>query len=269
MPLVPFSAPPTISFSAKGLPPTLPPWKRRAAGSGSAGSWRPARGRPTPSRRRERLEPAGRRSPGNRGARRPARRDRAPHGRRGAALERRSRGRAALGGAPPAGDHRVPAQADGETGHPPHGGRHPHGRGGREARPRPHAPGGDLARDRRALRPRSRRSEPGPWTPGEADLKARLLLLPLLLITATAAQGHNLGKVQVYASFLKDSTYRIDLNMDSEPLAPGDFGGPAGKTRLGVIAGITPNTEATNGKFLRHFVDGATVSFDGRQVEPK
>jgi len=58
------------------------------------------------------------------------------------------------------------------------------------------------------------------------------------------------------------------LNLDSEHLAPGDFGGPAGKTRLGAIAGLTPEIENQYGRFLRHFVDGATVSFDGRQVEP-
>ncbi|MFY9826698.1 MAG: HupE/UreJ family protein [Thermoanaerobaculia bacterium] len=78
-----------------------------------------------------------------------------------------------------------------------------------------------------------------------------------------------MGKVQVYASFLKDGTYRIDLNLDSEHLAPGDFGGPAGKTRLGPIAGLTPKVDSDYGKLLRHFVDGATISFDGRPVEPE
>jgi HupE/UreJ protein len=78
-----------------------------------------------------------------------------------------------------------------------------------------------------------------------------------------------LGKVQVYASFLKDSTYRIELNLDPEHLAPGDFGGPAGKTRLGAIAGLTPEVDKQYGKLLRHFVDGAMVSFDSRPVEPE
>jgi hypothetical protein len=58
------------------------------------------------------------------------------------------------------------------------------------------------------------------------------------------------------------------LNLDPEHLAPGDFGGPAGKTRLGPIAGLTPEVDQQYGKFLRHFVDGARVSFDGRPVEP-
>ncbi len=58
------------------------------------------------------------------------------------------------------------------------------------------------------------------------------------------------------------------MNLDPEHLAPGDFGGPAGKTRLGAIAGLTPEVDAKYGKLLRHFVDGASVSFDGRQVEP-
>jgi hypothetical protein len=52
-------------------------------------------------------------------------------------------------------------------------------------------------------------------------------------------------------------------------LAPGDFGGPAGKTRLGAIAGLTPEIDAKYGKLLRRFVDGAIVSFDGRPVEPE
>ncbi|HSS51028.1 MAG TPA: HupE/UreJ family protein [Thermoanaerobaculia bacterium] len=58
------------------------------------------------------------------------------------------------------------------------------------------------------------------------------------------------------------------MNLDSEHLAPGDFGGPAGKTRLGPIAGLTPKVDSDYGKLLRHFVDGATISFDGRPVEP-
>src|SRR6185295_10825438 len=96
---------------------------------------------------------------------------------------------------------------------------------------------------------------------------AALLLLPL--VPAVAAHAHELGKVQVYADFLKDGTYRIDVPLDPEHLTPGDFGGPAGDTRYGRIANLTPEIDGQFGKFLRTFVDGATVAFDGKRVEPK
>lgn len=59
------------------------------------------------------------------------------------------------------------------------------------------------------------------------------------------------------------------MNLDSEHLTPGDFGGPAGKTHLGAIAGLTPEVDKQYGKLLRRFVDGATVSFDGKKAEPE
>ncbi len=91
----------------------------------------------------------------------------------------------------------------------------------------------------------------------------------LVVLSPFPAHAHELGKVQVYATFLKDGTYRIDVPIDPEHLTPGDFGGPAGATRHGAIARLTPEVEGKYGKFLRNFVDGATVSFDGKPVEPQ
>jgi len=98
-----------------------------------------------------------------------------------------------------------------------------------------------------------------------------LVVLAVLgvLFAASPAQAHELGKVQVYATFLKDGTYRIDVPIDPEHLRPGDEGGPAGATRYGAIAGLASKTDRQLGRFLRSFVDSATISFDGRPVEPE
>lgn len=98
----------------------------------------------------------------------------------------------------------------------------------------------------------------------------RILILALVAVPAApAVNAHELGKVQVYATFLKDGTYRIDVPIDPEHLARGDEGGPAGETRYGAIEGLAPDVDGRFGKFLHAFVDGATVTFDGRTVEPK
>jgi hypothetical protein len=99
-------------------------------------------------------------------------------------------------------------------------------------------------------------------------MKSRLLALAVLLALAPAAGAHELGKIQVHASFLKDGTYRIDVPIDPEHMTPADAG-PAGETRHGAIAGLTPEVDRQYGKFLRGFVDGATVFFDRQPVEPQ
>jgi hypothetical protein len=97
---------------------------------------------------------------------------------------------------------------------------------------------------------------------------ARLTLL-LTLLLARAAGAHELGKVQVYATFLADGTYRIDIPVDEEHLAPADVGGPAGETRFGPIAGLTPEADRRFGRFFRALTDAATIDFDGRPVAPQ
>lgn len=95
------------------------------------------------------------------------------------------------------------------------------------------------------------------------------LLAALLILTATASQAHQLGKIQVYTTFLKDGTYQIDVPLDPSHLTPGDLGGSAGGTRYGPIAGLKPEVGQQFGKLLRSFVDGATVAFDGHSVQPE
>jgi hydrogenase/urease accessory protein HupE len=99
-------------------------------------------------------------------------------------------------------------------------------------------------------------------------MKILQILILAVLLAVPAAQAHELGKVQVYATFLKDGTYRIDVPIDPEHLARSDKGGPAGETRYGAIQDLAPDMDRQWGTFLRSFVDGATVSFDGRPVEP-
>jgi hypothetical protein len=94
------------------------------------------------------------------------------------------------------------------------------------------------------------------------------LLAALLLLGAAAAHAHQLGKIQVYATFLKDGTYQIDVPLDPSHMTPEDLGGPAGETRYGAVAGLTPAIDREFGRLLRSFVDGATVAFDGRPVQP-
>ncbi len=97
-----------------------------------------------------------------------------------------------------------------------------------------------------------------------------LFILAVLAVLPTApARAHELGKVQVYATFLKNGTYQIDVPIDPEHLTPGDEGGPAGEPRYGPIANLTAETDRRWGTFLRSFADGATVSFDGHDVQPK
>ena len=81
--------------------------------------------------------------------------------------------------------------------------------------------------------------------------------------------AHELGKVQVYATFLKDGTYRIDMPVDPEHLRPGDIGRAGRRDPLRPHRGLTPRSDQQFGKFLRAFADGATIAFDGRPVEPR
>jgi hydrogenase/urease accessory protein HupE len=64
----------------------------------------------------------------------------------------------------------------------------------------------------------------------------------LFLLFAQAARAHELGRFQAQAEFLKDGTYRVDLVADEEHLTP---------------------------QLFRSLVDGATIAFDGKTVEPQ
>src|SRR4051794_6905243 len=106
-------------------------------------------------------------------------------------------------------------------------------------------------------------------------MKLRRPCLPFLvcalLLACLAAPGraHELGKVQVYTTFQKGGTYRIEMVLDDEHLTAADAGGPAAVTRYGPIAGLTGPLDARLGRFLGQIVDGATVLFDGKPVTPE
>jgi HupE/UreJ protein len=98
----------------------------------------------------------------------------------------------------------------------------------------------------------------------------RLTILLLALLAASAVHAHELGKIQVYATFLKDGTYRIDIPVDPAHLWPGDKGaGATGETRYGPIQGLTPEVDQRFGKFLRTLIDNGTILFDGAAVNPQ
>jgi hypothetical protein len=96
-----------------------------------------------------------------------------------------------------------------------------------------------------------------------------LLLSGILLLAASASPAHELGTVQVYATFHKDGTYSIAIAVDEEHLTRDRMGGPAGETRYGPIGGLTPEVDARLGRFLRQLADGATVAFDRKPVTPR
>jgi HupE / UreJ protein len=100
-------------------------------------------------------------------------------------------------------------------------------------------------------------------------LSLALLFSLLAFALAPAARAHELGKVQVYATFQKDGTYRIDIPVDEEHLASKDAGPSGGETRFGPIQGITPDVDKLYGRFFRSLVDGVSISFDGRPVRPE
>ena len=99
--------------------------------------------------------------------------------------------------------------------------------------------------------------------------RIQLLALVFVLALAPAAAAHELGKVQVYATFLKDGSYWVEFVMDEEHLTPQDEGGPAGETRYGPIQGLTGEVDRRFGRLFRSLVDGATLAFDGRTVQPR
>jgi len=83
-----------------------------------------------------------------------------------------------------------------------------------------------------------------------------------------SAGAHELGPFQVYGTFLRGGSFRLDVKIDEEHLAPGQLGGPARPTRYGRIAGLSGPTEERFGRFLSDLADSLTLSFDGVTVTP-
>jgi len=82
------------------------------------------------------------------------------------------------------------------------------------------------------------------------------------------AGAHELGPFQVYGTFLRDGSFRLDVKIDEEHLAPGQLGGPGRATRYGRIAGLSGPTEQRFGRFLSDLADSLTLTFDGVTVTP-
>jgi hypothetical protein len=80
-------------------------------------------------------------------------------------------------------------------------------------------------------------------------LRPRHSILPLavLLWIAPPLHAHETGKIQVYATFLKDGTYRIEIPIDPEHLEAGE----------------------TVEKLVRDLTSGAELAFDGKAAEPR
>jgi HupE / UreJ protein len=82
------------------------------------------------------------------------------------------------------------------------------------------------------------------------------------------AGAHELGPFQVYGTFMRDGSFRLDVKIDEEHLAPGQLGGPGRATRYGRIAGLNGPTEQRFGRFLSDLADSLTLTFDGVTVTP-
>src|SRR6185369_10161685 len=91
-----------------------------------------------------------------------------------------------------------------------------------------------------------------------------LAVLSVLVFFTAPVQAHELGKVQVYTTFLKNGTFRIEMVLDDEHLTPADAGGPAPVTCYGRIEGLGGPLDQRLGRLLGELVDGATALFDGR-----
>ena len=80
-------------------------------------------------------------------------------------------------------------------------------------------------------------------------MKRRLVVAVVALMLATPLLGHELGMVQVEATFLRDGTYTVDLLVDPTHLPP----------------------EATSdvGAFLKNLGTSAHMAFDGKAATPR
>jgi hypothetical protein len=87
-------------------------------------------------------------------------------------------------------------------------------------------------------------------------------------LAATAAWGHELGPFQVYGTFLRGGSFRLDVKVDEEHLGPAQLGGPGRSTRFGRIAGLSGPVEQRFGRFLSDLADSLTISFDGVPARP-
>jgi HupE/UreJ protein len=100
----------------------------------------------------------------------------------------------------------------------------------------------------------------------------RVVALLALLLAPLPARAHELGTIQVAATFRQGGTWQVDVAIDEEHiprLPPRATTRPAGETRFGPIAGLTPELRSRLGVFLSVLVDRSALSFDGRPVTPE
>jgi hypothetical protein len=100
-------------------------------------------------------------------------------------------------------------------------------------------------------------------------VSAGVLILVALLGGARPAVAHELGTVQVRATF-GAGTYRVDLTVEPAHVPP-PIGRPSPtvSTRYGAVEGLPPAIGERYGHFLRALVDSSTIAFDDRPATPE
>jgi hypothetical protein len=88
------------------------------------------------------------------------------------------------------------------------------------------------------------------------------------VLAAAPLVAHDLGPFQVFGTFERDGSYRLEVKVDEEHLGAAQLGGPARETRYGRIAGLSGVNEQRFGRFLCDLADSLTLAFDGSPVTP-
>jgi hypothetical protein len=91
----------------------------------------------------------------------------------------------------------------------------------------------------------------------------------LALALTSSAQAHELGTIQVYVTFHQGGTWQVDVAIDEEHIPRLPAGRPAGETRYGPLAGLTPELRDRLGIFLTALADRSALAFDGRPATPE
>jgi hydrogenase/urease accessory protein HupE len=90
------------------------------------------------------------------------------------------------------------------------------------------------------------------------------------LFLSVALQAHELGVIQVTATFRGDATYHLAIAIDEQHIpelpAPGH---PPGETRWGRIQGLTPPLQERIGELAQALADHSAIVFDGRPAPPR
>jgi HupE / UreJ protein len=93
---------------------------------------------------------------------------------------------------------------------------------------------------------------------------ASLLLLLLLSLGGRPLAAHELGAIQVEATFHRDATWTIEIAIDEEHVPTNLPPPPGGSASVPAIAGLTPELERRLGPFLRALTYRPALRFDGQ-----